>query len=318
MVGEPGHISRVRIGVFPRLVLVALAVVGQAARAQVSADSVRPFLVFAPVGERWFVAANRGKRMLLDIGRVDLPLGRDSTLFAAFRAAAGTRTTVPVGTRFTLHLPWGRENARAIAIDAWNGRIVLVLAGSARLDSAAAGEGPVVAGAERLIDSGAGGRPPSAPRAAALPACDRESAAAQLAPRIEVIRDSLERVLRAEGPPPFERLGRRLTVASSHVTGCFGRSRTLLVVSLRAPVAEWSRERAVLLDSLGRATTVVLEDLRFQVHDLLQAFDADGDGVDDVAAVGRRHRAGGTTILRFDVTRRRFARLAAGFAWEDF
>jgi hypothetical protein len=133
-----------------------------------------------------------------------------------------------------------------------------------------------------------------------------------------VLRDSLVGVLRAQGPAPSERLQRRVTVASSHVVGCFGRARAVLVASLRTPATEWSRERAVLVDAAGRASSVRIEDLRFLTHDLRQAFDADGDGIDDLVTVGRRHRAGATTILRFDPALRRFVRLASGFSWEDF
>jgi len=53
------------------------------------------------------------------------------------------------------------------------------------------------------------------------------------------------------------------------------------------------------------------------VHDLLHALDADGDGVDDIAAVGRTMLAGGTTILRYDTATKRLVRLAAGFSWEN-
>ena len=46
-------------------------------------------------------------------------------------------------------------------------------------------------------------------------------------------------------------------------------------------------------------------------------FDADGDGVDDLAARGHGDRSGGLTIMRLDIAARRFVRLVSGFAWEQ-
>ena len=309
------------------MVLLLLAPVAVAAQtdARMSADSVRPYLVFAPAGERWFVAVSRGKRMLLDIGRVDLEVRRDSAVAQAYRQAVVAATPVPVGTRFTLRGPWGTEQVTASAVDTWNGRIVLVLSGSAAMDSAAQGKATVVASGfrERAASSRAAraAARPTAPLTA-RPApdsalCTGAPISAELTARVKEVRDSIERTLRAAGPPPYERLSKHVSVSSSQAVGCFGPARVVLVVSLRAGATEWTRERMVLIDTLGRAESVAVEDLRFKVHDLLLAVDADGDGIDDVAAIARTHRAGGTTLLRYDARRRTLVRLAAGFVWED-
>ena len=100
--------------------------------------------------------------------------------------------------------------------------------------------------------------------------------------------------------------------------GCFGVARRALVVSLRAGDAEWVRERMVLVAPNGAVTPLRVSDLRFRAHDLLVAFDADGDGVDDLATRATTERAGGTTVLRVDLGNKRAERLAGGFAWEVF
>lgn len=300
------------------------AVPGAAPAAQsggpVRPDSVRPFLVFAPTGETWFVAAARGKRMLLDIGRVDLEVRKDSAVAAAYRIAVESLTPVKVGTTFLLRAPWGSEEVRAVGVDSWNGRIVLVLQGSAAMDSAAQQTAPVTASAFRALARGTTPTsitPPLASTPDGVAPCVRVPIAGAYADRLKVIRDSLEQVLRALGPPLYERLAKRVTASSSRVSGCFGSGRAILAVSLRAGGAEWTRERVVLVDAFGTPTQLTVDDLRFKVHDLLHAVDVDGDGVDDLAAVGRTFRAGGTTLMRFDDQRKRLVRLAAGFVWED-
>lgn len=293
----------------------AAAVIGPATASP--SDSVRPFLVFRPRGESWFVVASRGKRMLLDIGRVDLEVRKDSALAQAFREVAAEMSPVPVGTRFALRGPWGSEEVRATGVDTWNGRIVLVVQGSATMDSAAQGRATVVASAVRLADPepGAVTRPPL--EDVKVERCRRAPLSGVYADRVKVLRDSLDQALRAQGMPIYERLAKRVTTSHSVVTGCFGAARALLAVSLRAGNAEWTRERIVLVDTLGHAQPLAVDDLRFRVHDLLHAADFDGDGIDDVAAVGRTHRAGGTTMLKYEVAKKRLTRLAAGFVWED-
>ncbi len=312
-------------------------------RPALSPDSVRRFLVFAPTTERWFVAASRAKRLLLDIGRVDLEVRKDSAVAAAYRAAVASAAPVKVGALFTLRGPWGTEQVRARAVDTWNGRIVLVLEGSAALDSAAQARSTVVASAFREVapaptatsapptagragaasrtavpSAGSGGvTPPVALTPGGMAPCVRVPVAGVYAERVKVLRDSLEQALRLLPGPPYERLTRRVTAHASQAHGCYGDARVLLAVSLRAGAAEWSHERLVAVDTLGRAHAIAVDDLRFKVHDLLHALDADGDGVDDVATVARTERAGGTTILRYDPTKRRLVRLAAGFVWED-
>ncbi len=275
-------------------------------RAQTLADSVRPYLVFAPKGEMWFVAASRGKRMLLDIGRVDLEVRKDSALAAAYRETVAAHAPFKLGGSFTLRAPWGTERVRATAVDSWNGRVVYVLEGSALMDSLAKEKAPLTAAAVR--DTTLGGTPAT---------CDRAPPIGVFAERVDAVRDSLEWALRAEGLPIYERLQRRITVASSRVPGCFGEARVMLAVSLRAAATEWSRQRVVLIHPDGSVLPLQVQDFRFRAHDLLHALDADGDGVDDVAAIGRAHLMGGTTVLRYDPTTKRLVRLAAGFSWEE-
>ena len=291
------------------LTIIAVGAVGSVprlARAQVTPDSIRPFLVFRPVEESWFVAANRGKRMLLDIGRVDLEVRKDSAVAAAYRTAVAERSPVPVGTRFRLRGPWGSELVTAASVDTWNGRIVLVLQGTPTMDSLAARTATVVASAE-VSDKGS----------TSAASCAREPLTPPEQQRVKVVRDSLVKMLRGSGLPPYPRLASRVTSASSEVTGCFDRARIALAVSLRTPTMEWARQRLVLIDAKGAVRTVQVEDFRLKAHDLLHALDADGDGLDDLAAIGRGERAGATSILRYDRAARKFTRLASGFAWED-
>jgi hypothetical protein len=305
-----------------------------ARRLSPAADSIAPFLVFAPTEERALVAAVRNKQWLLDVGRMDLDIRKDSAKARAFREAAPVLS--PVAPHSTLRLQWAR-GAEDVVVDSfavYNGRIVMRVLGSPALDSAARGKGTFVALAARS-DSAAAPiattcelriEPDSAARAAltALTPAERkaQSAARKTADsaydaRVAFVRDSLEAELRKERPP-YERLQRRIRAVSTQVRGCFGAARRALVVSLRAGDAEWVRERLVLIAPDGTVTALHVEDLRFRAHDLLTAFDADGDGVDDLAVKGATQRAGGTAILRVDPVKKRAERLAAGFSWEVF
>jgi hypothetical protein len=193
-------------------------------------------------------------------------------------------------------------------VDTWNGRIVLRLAGSAALDSVARGKATLIATAFRT-DSNA---------EAAADTCNRTTAlTTELAALVKHISDSLAQELKSGPQPPYERLRRKMSIASSQVVGCFGPSRVALLVSLRAGNAEWVRERVVLVDPSGKTTPLRVSDYRFRAHDLLAAFDANGDGVDDIATRATTERAGATTVLVLDLKAKRLTRLTAGFAWEE-
>ncbi len=299
-----------------------------------SADSIAPYLVFAPTGERQFVAAVRNSQWLLDVGRMDLDVRKDSAKARAFREAAPVLS--PVAPRAVFRL-WWAKGAEDVVVDSffvYNGRIVMRVYGSAALDSVARAKGsstafavradsampPVATMCELRVD------PDSATLAAqtALTPAERlaqlavqKSADSVYAARVAFVRDSLDAELRAS-PPPYERLQRRMKTASSQVRGCFGTARGALVVSVRAGDAEWVRERLVLIAPDGAVTPLRVDDLRFRAHELLTALDADGDGVDDLGVRGTTHRAGGTAILRLDLSKKRAERLAAGFVWETF
>ncbi len=299
-----------------------------------SADSVAPYLVFAPTGERQFVAAVRNMHWLLDVGRMDLDVRKDSAKARAFREAAPVLS--PVAPRAVFRLWWakGVEDVVVDSFAVYNGRIVMRVFGSAALDSAARAKGSPAAFAVRA-DSAAPPvatvcdlrvEPDSAAQAAVAAltpderrarAAAEKSAESAYAARVAFVRDSLDVELRAS-PPPYERLQRRMKTSSSQVRGCFGSARRALVVSVRAGDAEWVRERLVLIAPDGTVTPLRVDDLRFRAHELLTALDADGDGVDDLAVKGTTHLAGGTAILRVDLAKKLAERLAAGFVWEVF
>ncbi len=174
--------------------------------------------------------------------------------------------------------------------DAWNGRIVATIKGSPVLDSVVAASvrahAPLIASAQRTDSTAESARD----------TCVRDSLSDDLRERAAFVRDSLEQALRDRELPAYERLVNTLHAVSTQVVGCFGNGRRLaLAVDLRAGANEWIRERAVLLDTLGDVTPLRVDDYRFKGHDFLAALDADGDGVDDIAAarphrLRRRHR----------------------------
>jgi hypothetical protein len=278
------------------------------ARLSALADTIGTYLVFAPLGETSFTVSSRNRKSFVDIGRVDTEVRRDSARSAAFREAVTKRSTVPPGSHFRVHGSWGAEDVTGVAVDTWNGRIVLRLSGSPRMDTLARSKTPMIAAAF-LTDTAA---PPVAD------SCDRSTPlSAELQARLAQLRDSLSQELRAGPQPPYERLRRSTGLTSSQVTGCFGPARVALVVSLKAGNVEWVRERVVIVDTLGRPTPLRVSDYRFRAHEFLAAFDADGDGIDDLATRATTQRAGGTTVLRLDLKAKRLTRLTAGFAWEE-
>ncbi len=292
--------------------IVAAAQVNRAPpRLSPLADTISNYLVFAPLGDVWFTASSRGKRMLVDIGRVDTEVRRDSSRAAAYREAVAKRMSVPIGAKFRLHTSWGVEEVTASAVDSWNGRIVLRLTGSPRLDSAATGKATVIATAERSDNT-------ASAVTAGVDSCVRGIPFdAALAARVTQVRDSLVHELRSGTQPAYERLQRKMSIATSQAAGCFGAARVALAVSLKAGNVEWVREKIVLIEPGGKVTGIKVNDFRFRAHDLLLAFDANGDGIDDLATRATTERAGATTVLVLDLKAKKLTRLTAGFAWED-
>lgn len=99
------------------------------------ADSVSQFLVFTPIEQTWFLAAKRGKRLLVDIGRVDLDVQHDKRRATAFQQAVKALSPVPIGTPVRIHHAWGVEDDSIAGFASWNGRIVATLHLSRHLDS---------------------------------------------------------------------------------------------------------------------------------------------------------------------------------------
>ncbi|MBX9927891.1 MAG: hypothetical protein K2X99_03175 [Gemmatimonadaceae bacterium] len=288
-----------------------------------AADSIAAFLVFAPRSERWFLVASRGKRALLDLGRVDTDVARDSTRRAAYESAVHARSPWPVGTPFRVRGAFGERVVTIDRFTSWNGRIVARLSMDSVLDAAARAAN-FVASAERLdslppADTVAVSSPDSAampPKRVGMDSCWQGKLPAPIAARLTAVRDSLRAALESGPRPPYERLQRRVAFGASQVTGCFGAARAAIVAHQRAGDVEWVRELAVLVDSAGAVTPITFNDLRFRAHELLGAFDADGDGVWDLTTRATTERAGATTVLRLDLAKRRAQRWTQGFAWE--
>jgi len=277
------------------------------------ADAIAEKLVFPPVTQSWFLAAARGKRMLVDIGRVDAEVRRDPTRLAAFKLAVEARTPFPTGTRFRLRGPWGADDATISGFDTWNGRIVATVATSPRVDSLARKVEPLPATAQ-LVDS--------ATDAVTDTACVRGPLPPPLEERVKVVRDSLEQGLRMGEKPPYERLLKSLKSRTTMAAGCFPGGRAIIVATLWAGEYEWVREQVVMVDSTGALAPLRLRDYRFRGHEALYALDGDGDGIDDLATRGYGPFLGGTSVLRIVDGRRpkeprRLERMATGFAWES-
>jgi hypothetical protein len=280
--------------------------------------------------------------MLVDIGRADITLKRDSASRAAYLEAVSRLSPLPLGTVLRLRAPYGiDEQTKVTGFDIWNGRIVARLSVSHLLDSLARAEDMLPATAIRFdtavahrsatTDSSHGATMTSAATtgsttsslhpdstATSVPqVCVRDTLPTVLAARAVAVRDSLVRFLTDSVKPPYERQLATVRTQSWWVPGCFGIGRALVLANKRTPEMDFAVERVALVDSTGNVVPVRIVDLRFHAHDPLYVFDADGDGIDDLAARGHGDRSGGLTIMRLDVATRRFIRLVSGFAWEQ-
>ena len=270
------------------------------------ADTVAQALVFVPRNQKWFTAAARGKRMLLDLGRVDVEVRKDSAIARAYREAVASRSPVAIGTRLRLHGPWGADDVEVSGFDTWSGRIVATLKAPPRLDSLAARIEPLPAAAQ-IVDAEA---PP------VTPGCARDSLSLEHYQRVDALRDSLEHQLRTETVLPYERLVPTVTVRTTIAKGCFGAGRTIVITSLRAGSLEVVREKVVMVSESGALTPLRITGSRWKAHEAIYALDADGDGADDIAVRGSSDRAGGTIIFRL-VGGNRLEKLTGGFNWES-
>ena len=303
------------------------------------ADSISNGLVFVPRDRGWFPVASRGKHMLVDIGRIDIKLKSDSVSRAAYQEAVAQLSPLPLGTVLRLRGPYSvDEQAKITGFDSWNGRIVARLSVSHLLDSLARAEDMLPATATRIDTSSAHTssspsdsaqhatgatvtvattRPDSAPTAAVPMACTHDTLPTDMTTRAIAVRDSLVRFLTDSAKPPYDRQVATAKIQSWWVPGCFGIGRALIIANKRTPDMDFAVERVALLDSTGKTVPMKVVDLRFHAHDPLYVFDADGDGIDDLAARGHGDRSGGLTIMRLDVATKRFVRIVSGFAWEQ-
>ena len=271
-------------------------------------------IVFAPSMIERFVVASRNKRLLVDLGRVDLATKQDAEQLALVRRVASLVGPLAHVSFVRVRGSWGMEVDSIKGYDVWNGRIVAVLAPTPRADSLLRKSAPLLGVATRMLVP-ADTTPPTTDTLAAAKGCARDSVPPELPARVVLVRDSLVRWVTDSLKPPYG-LPTRLTVRGDTVSGCFGPWRALVVVTTRTPAFDWSDERALLVAPDGKAATARLRDLRLRTHESLAAFDADGDGIDELSARGLAPRMGAQSVLKLDPATRRFLRLASGFAWE--
>jgi len=283
------------------------------------ADSVSQFLVFSPSVDTVFIVATRAKQLFVDMGRADIQAKSTPRRFAAYKLAVAEHTPFPAGTRLRLVGRWGTDTVPIDGFNYWNGRIVATVTVPPFLDTLVR-KGLVPVAVAFRLDSAAASHPDTtatATPAAARDTCQRDSVPEFLTARAAVVVDSLDQWLRSKELPPYPRLLHSLRTVSTQAIGCFGRGRRLAIaVDLRAGANEWIRERVVLLDDEGRVSTLRVDDYRFRGHDLLGAFDIDGDGIDDLAVRGYTSFAGGLAVMTL-APGNHLQRLASGFAWES-
>ena len=272
-------------------------------------------IAFAPSTLERFVVAARNKRLLLDIGRVDLETKQDAAQLALVRRVAARVGPLSRVTHVRVRGRWGEEVDSIAGYDVWNGRVVAVLTPSATADSLLKKNVSLVGVATRATvpaDSGVAPTPTATPTPVA---CVRDSLPPELPARAVLVRDSLIRWVSDSLRPSYAVSG-KLAVRGDTASGCFGPWRFVVVASIRTPAFDWSEERTVLVASDGKAIAGRLRDLRLRTHESLVAFDADGDGVDELAARGLAPRMGAQSVMKLDPATRRFSRFASGFAWE--
>ena len=268
------------------------------------ADSISRALVVAPRSQTWFTAAGRGKRLVVDLGRTDVAIGSAPDRRAAFQEAVLSRTPLRPGMRVRVRGPWGEDDARIATLEILSGRIVATLEGSPRIDSVARRVEPLIASVRPAADSS-----PSVKSA-----CTRAPIDSAFAARASVVRDSIAREVMAADWPPYERLEQSLQIASSRLIGCFGAGQVMMIVSIRAGGLEWVRERFVVVGDSGAVRVLDTPVYRHRAHDGVTAFDADGDGIDDLAVRVMADGAGALTILRLEEGKR-LVPITSGFAW---
>jgi hypothetical protein len=145
--------------------------------------------------------------------------------------------------------------------------------------------------------------------------CVRDSLSLDHLRRLDHLRDSVEQQLRSEAVVPYERLASSIAVRTTVAQGCFGTGRTIIVSSLRAGAHEFVRERIVMVAADGAISPLRILGSRWRAHEAISAFDADGDGRDDLAMKGSSDRAGGTVIFKLGAANR-LEKLSGGFNWE--
>ena len=317
------------------------------------ADSMSDRMTFLAITQTTFLAATRGKRLLIDLGRFDGTLTGPKQ-HRAFDTAAKVLSPVRIGETFALRGPWGADSATVTGYALWNGRIVATLAVEPLVDSLAKNGATLIALATRYVkplpsdtaaakgDTGkqvAPPPPPPPPPKAVAPAggsaidsaianaaadsaskasgCNRTSVDEMLALRIAELEDSLSVALQQDTLKLTDRLKKTVKQQKSQAVGCFGPWRVLVFVNQSAGDYEYVRQIALAVDTSGIATPLTVRDLRFKAHEAIRAFDVDGDGVDDIAARGRGNRIGGTVILHLDPKKKRLEYVIGGFAWEE-
>ena len=271
-------------------------------------------IVFAPSTTERFLVAARGKRLLLDLGRVDLDVKQSPEKLALVRRVAARTGPLSRAVRMRVNGTWGTETDSIVGYDVWNGRVVAVLAVPPGTDSLLRRNAPLVGVAWRAA---AGGPQPPPATAPGVAPCVRDSLPAVLQNRVAAVRDSLVRWVTDSLKPPYARLEKAAKVRGDAITGCFANWSAVVIVTSRTPSLEWNEERAVLVGPTGVAASARLRDLRLRSHESLMAFDADGDGVDELAARGVAARMGAQSVLKLDPATGRFTRFASGFGWES-